>query len=96
MTFGNIGICVVSIAVFVQAVILCIVDMVTGKMKSRIASGNHGKIEAILLMLCAAFSWNFIQTLFSLTGPSYIIGAGTIVLLSSLLPILLYRPTEAS
>ena len=96
MTFGIVGICVVSAAAFIQAIIICVIDLITGKMKSRIASGNHPKIEAVLLILCAAITWNYFETLFSLTGTSYIIGAGTIILLSSLLPILFCRQTEAS
>ena len=96
MTFGVIGMCVIITAAFIQAIIICIIDLVTGKMKSRIASGNHAKIEAILLILCAAITWNCFETLFSLEGTSYIIGTGTIILLSSLLPILFCRRTEAS
>ncbi len=96
MTFGVIGMCVIITAAFIQAIIICIIDLVTGKMKSRIASGNHAKIEAILLILCAAITWNCFETLFSLEGTSYIIGTGTIILLSSLLPILFCRRIEAS
>jgi hypothetical protein len=96
MTFGIVGICVVSSAAFIQAIIICVIDLATGKMKSRIATGNHPKIEAVLLIICAAITWNYFETLFSLTGTSYIIGAGTIILLSSLLPILFCRQVEVS
>jgi hypothetical protein len=94
MTFGIIGICVVSAAAFIQAIIICVIDLITGKMKSRIASGNHPKIEAVLLILTATITWNFIQTLFSLTGTSYIIGAGALIICYSLIPILWLRNKE--
>ena len=94
MSFGIVGICFASVAAFIQALILCVIDMITGKMKSRIASGNHAKIEAVLLILTATITWNFIQTLFSLTGTSYIIGAGALIICYSLIPILWLRNKE--
>ncbi len=74
MNFGLSGLFVVTLALLLQAIGLCIIDLVTGKFKIKLEEGRHRRIEAIILVIAAGILWVVCQTLFSLAGASYVVG----------------------